>query len=339
MAQRHANWTLASLAQLIGGVADGPLDLVLHRPVPAGSDDPHGITFAESEKYLAMVESSGVGAVILTRDCSIGRPSIHVDNPRLAFGMVLAMFRRPLTIEPGIHTTAVVSPNAKVDPTAAIGPFAVIADYAEVSARARVHAHCYVGEYCTVGEDAELGPRVTLVQDVAIGARSIIYSGAVLGADGFGFFWDGSKRTKVPQVGGVVVGEDVEIGANVTIDRATCGDTIIENGVKLDNLIQIGHNVTIGEHTVIAGLTGISGSVTVGKRVTMGGQVAVNDHTEIGDDVVLAGRTGVMRSVLEPGEYFGTPATPAKPALRLLALQRRLPEIIERLEKLERDEK
>ncbi|MBX7135642.1 MAG: UDP-3-O-(3-hydroxymyristoyl)glucosamine N-acyltransferase [Fimbriimonadaceae bacterium] len=334
MAQRNPNWTLTTLAERIGGRADGP-DIPLSRPVPAGSDDPLGITFAENERYLGRVEESGVGAVLVTDEMMTKKPAIRVAMPRVAFGMLLALHVRPVPLEAGTHPTAIVDPAATIDPSASIGPYAVIGPGAEIRAGARVHAFCYVGQDCEVGEDAVLLPRVTLIQEVTVGARTIIHSGTVIGADGFGYFWDGKKRSKVPQVGGVQIGADVEIGANVCIDRATCGDTVVADGVKLDNLVQVGHNVEIDEHTVIAALTGISGSVRIGKRVMMGGQVAINDHTEVGDDVMLAGRTGIMKSVTEPGEYFGTPATPAKEALRLLVLQRRLPELLDRIKELE----
>ena len=178
-------------------------------------------------------------------------------------------------------------------------------------------------------------PSAILVQDVTIGPGTIVHSGAVLGADGFGFVWDGKKQIKIPQVGSVLLGADVEIGANSTIDRATSGETVIADDVKIDDLVHVGHNSRIGAHTVLAGQVGVSGSVTIGERVVAGGQVAIADHVTICDDVVLAGRTGLMSDLSEPGEYFGVPPTPIKQALRLLALQRKLPEMLDRIKKLE----
>lgn len=334
MAQRNPHWTLNTLAERLGGRAEGP-DIPLARPVPAGADDPMGITFAENEKYLAAVEASGVGAVILPDDASTAKPSIRVKAPRAAFGMLLALHRRPLALAPGIDSTAIVDPTATVDATASIGPFVVVGPGSVIGSRTQVHAHCYIGQDCHLAEEVIVYPNVVLYQEVVVGPGSIIHSGAVIGADGFGYVWDGMRRVKVPQVGGVWIGNDVEIGANVCIDRATCGDTLIADGVKLDNLIQVGHNVQIGEHSVIAALSGVSGSVRIGKRVVMGGQVAVVDHAEIGDDVFLAGRTGIMRDVTNAGEYFGTPAIPVKEAMRMLALQRRLPELLDRIKDLE----
>lgn len=336
MAEGTAGWTLAELAGLLGGKAHGPGGFVVVRPVPAESDDPTGIAFAESERFLRIAEQSKVGAVILPEGLSTRlKPSITVPNARVAFGILLAMVVRPLPLAPGVHPTALIAEEASIDPTASIGPYTVVERGASVGPNCRVFAHCYVGEGCTLAAEVTLHPGVILVQDVSVGPRTTIHSGAVIGADGFGFVWDGRRRVKVPQVGGVRIGADVEIGANTCIDRATCGETVIADGVKLDNLIQIGHNVKVGAHTVIAALTGVSGSVVIGERVMIGGHVAVNDHTEIGDDVILAGRTGIMRSIHDAGEYYGTPATPIREAMRQLALERRLPELFERIKALE----
>lgn len=335
MAERLPRWTLASLAAILGGEVSGPSDLPLDGPVPAGSDDPRGITFAETPRYLAMVEASQVGAVILGRDMETAKPFIRVAHPRLAFAKVLALSDRPYPLGPGVHPSAIVSPDAQVDPSARIGPFCVVEPGSRIGPDCRIFPYTFVGENCVLSEEVTLFPRVTLYRDVSIGARSIVHSGAVLGADGFGYGWDGQSRFKIHQVGRVVIGEDVEIGANTCIDRATCGETTISDGTKLDNLIQVGHNCRVGKHTVIAALSGLSGSVTLGDRVVVGGQVAFADHTEVGDDVALAGRTGVMRNVTEAGEYFGTPAVSAKEGLRLLSLYTKLPQLFERLKALE----
>jgi UDP-3-O-[3-hydroxymyristoyl] glucosamine N-acyltransferase len=177
---------------------------------------------------------------------------------------------------------------------------------------------------------------VVLYRDVSVGANSIIHSGAVLGADGFGYVWTGKERMKVPQVGRVVVDADAEIGANTTIDRATAGATTIGEGVKLDNLVQIGHNVSIGDHSVIAAQSGISGSTNVGKRVVMGGNVGTNDHISIADDVVLGGRSGVDRDIKEAGLYFGTPARPGAEAKRSMLIIPKLPDLLSRIRALEK---
>jgi UDP-3-O-[3-hydroxymyristoyl] glucosamine N-acyltransferase len=178
-------------------------------------------------------------------------------------------------------------------------------------------------------------PHAVLYQDVVLGERCVVHSGAVLGADGFGFVWDGDKQHKVPQIGGVVVGDDVEFGANTCVDRATCGETLVGRGTKLDNLVQVAHNVSIGEHTVIAAQVGIGGSSSIGSRDTIGGDVAVSDHVSIADGVVVGGRSGVFQDIAEPGEYAGFPPLPVVSAMRVMALQTRLPELFRRLKQLE----
>lgn len=263
------------------------------------------------------------------------KPAILVSSPRMAFFKLLALAERPAALSDGIHQTAIVDPSAVVSPTAKVGPYAVIEADCEIGDATQVFPFSYVGPRCKIGSKCRIMPNAVLVQDVTIGDNSIVHSGAVLGADGFGFVWNGSHQVKIPQVGGVLIGGHVEIGANTTIDRATSGQTEVSNGVKLDDLVHVGHNSKIGAHTVLAGQVGMSGSVTLGERVVAGGQVAFADHVTVADDVVLAGRTGLMSDLKESGEYFGVPATPLKQALRLLALQRKLPELADRIKRLE----
>lgn len=337
MATEVSGWTLGELAQIFGGEVEGPADLRVVRPVPADSEDSEGLAFAESETYLAQAAAGGAGAVLAPKGSpSTGKPTIFVDRPREAFGRFLAMCARPLPLNSGIHPTAIVDPGATVAESAQIGPYVVIERGAVVGERVRVYAHSYVGENCRIGEKSVLYPRVVLYQDVTVGARVVLHSGVVLGADGFGFIWDGTRQVKIPQVGGVVLGDDVEVGANTTIDRAMSGATTIGNDTKLDNLIQVGHNTSIGSHTVIAGMTGVSGSCRIGDRVTIAGQVAIPDHIKIGDDIVLAGRAAVMNDLSEKGSYFGMPARPLSEAMRNLMLYTKLPELFRRVKKLER---
>jgi len=333
------SWTLGELAELLDGTLDGPSEHRIMRPVPAGSTDPEGITFAESPEYVSRVLDTTVGAVLVPRGSpSYGVPAIHVDRPREAFGRLLALCHRQLPIEVGIHPTAVVSPRAQISPTACIGAFAVVEQYAKVGNGTRIYPFAYIGEDCSLGEDVSVYPHAVLYQEVHVGDRSIIHAGAILGADGFGFVWDGPKRTrriKVPQVGHVLIGPDVEVGALTAIDRATAGETEIESGVKLDNLVQIGHNCVIGEHTVIAGQTAVGGSSKVGRRNEIGGQVAINDHVNVGDDMILAGRTGVTKDLAESGVYWGVPARPIVAVKRMYSLMAKLPELYKRIKELE----
>lgn len=330
-----SGWTLSELAVLVGGTVDGPPDLRVLRPVPSHSDDPEGIAFAESESHLARVERSGVGAVFADTHTPCSKPCIRVASPRAAFGLVLQLADRPVPIAEGIHPTAVIDPGAEVHPEARIGAYAVLERGATVAAGARVYPFAYIGENCLIGEGAVVLPHAVLVKSVTVGANSVIHSGAVLGADGFGFGWDGRRRLKVPQVGGVTLGDDVEIGANTTIDRATAGETHVATGTKVDNLVQIAHNVEIGAHGVIAAQCGISGSVVIGDRVTMAGQCAVTDHVSIVSDATFAGRAGVTNDVKAKGVYFGLPARPIKEAMRIMAALSRLPDFLHRVRRLE----
>lgn len=257
------------------------------------------------------------------------------DDPRAAFETFLEMCRRPLPVKPGVHPTAVVDSAAEVHGSASVGPYAVVERGARIGAGARIFPHCYVGEDCVVGENTILYPHVVLYQDVSVGARCVVHAHAVLGADGFGFRWDGQSQRKVEQAGAVVVGDDVEIGAGSAVDRATAGATTVGNGVKLDNMVQIGHNARIGDHTVICGQSAVAGSAVLGERVTMAGQTGVADHVELADGVTLAARAMTAKDLPEPGVYYGVPARPLAEGLRIAA---RLPYLHERIEKLERGE-
>ncbi len=329
-------WTLGEIAAKLGGQLCGPSDHRVLRPVPAGTSDPAGLTFAQSEEYLAKAETQTIGVILVhrgTRDSD--RSTIQVDNPRQAFAVFLGLCVRPLPIVPGIHPTAIVSLQATVDKTASVGPYSVIERGALVGAQCRIYPFAYVGENCRLGEGTTIYPHAVLVQDVELGARCSVFPGAVLGADGFGFIWDGQRRVKIPQVGRVVLGDDVEVGANTAIDRATAGATAVGTGTKIDNLVQIAHNAVIGEQVVIASLCGISGSTNIGDRVIMGGQGATSDHVSIAADVVMGGRTGVTKNISQAGTYWGLPARPFAEAIRSAVLVTKLPDLAAKVKDLE----
>jgi len=332
-------WTLGELAELLGGILEGPSERRIRRPVPAGSPDPEGMTFAESAEFIVKVQGTQVGAVLVPKGSpSLGIPAIQVDRPREAFGHFLALCQRSLPIAAGIHSTAVVSPEASVSETASIGAYAVVERSAVIGANSKVYPFAYIGEGCCLGEGVVIYPHAVLYQDVQIGDRTIVHAGAIIGADGFGFVWDSkqrNRRVKVPQVGSVTIESDVEVGALTSIDRATSGATVISEGAKLDNLVQIGHNCMIGEHSVIAGQTAVGGSSKIGRRNEIGGQVAISDHVSLGDDVILAGRTGVTKDLPESGAYWGLPAKPFITAKRISSLVSKLPELNKRVKELE----
>jgi UDP-3-O-[3-hydroxymyristoyl] glucosamine N-acyltransferase len=337
MEEFTARFTLGQLAELLGGEAEGPLDKPLAGPASAGDADPYGVTFAENEKYLELAESQDIGAILVGHNL---RPSIkaviRVSAPRTAFAHLLAICRREQSLSPGVHPTAQIDPAAKVDPDARIGAYVVISPDVVIGAGAKIHPFCFIGDRCILAEGVVLYPHVVIYQDVSVGKGTIVHSGSILGSEGFGYAWDGAKRAKIPQVGKVEIGADVELGANVTVDRSTAGTTVIGNGTKVDNLVQVAHNVKIGEHCVIAAQTGISGSTTVGDRVVMGGNVGTNDHIRIASDVMLGGRSGVDRDIEQPGAYFGTPARPIGEAKRAMLIAAKLPELLSRIRDLER---
>lgn len=337
MARARKTWTLAEIAQLVGGELHGPGDLSITRPVPSHLGDPHGVSFAEKPSYLAEAEVAGVGAILVGPGLEPAIPFIRVGHARLAFARVLGAFQVAPPLAPGISPHAVIGEDVRIAEDASIGPFAVIEEGATIGAGAKIYAHCYIGENCVVGEHSVLYPGVTLVQDVVVGARCILHAGVVLGADGFGFAWDGQRHMKIPQVGGVVIGSDCELGAGTCVDRATCGETTVGDGTKVDNMVQIGHNGRIGRHVILAGQIGIAGSVTLGDGVICGGQAAFKDHVKVADGVVLAGRAGVMRDITEKGEYFGVPAVPMREAMRQMAIIQKLPEMEKRLRKIEKE--
>lgn len=336
--QIEAGWTLAELAPLLGATVGAMPEFLVHRPAQADSADPQGLTFCANERYRRTAENSPVGAAIVATGLSLaGKPFLRADDPRAAFERFLALCARPLPLAAGIHPTAVVDPDSDVDDSAMIGAYVAVERGAVISAGARVFPFGYVGENCVIGRGTVLYPHVVLYQDVQLGENCVVHSHAVLGADGFGFVRGSDGRCrKIPQTGRVIVGDDVEIGAGTTVDRATSGATTIASGTKLDNLVQIGHNVRVGADTLICAQSGVAGSAVVGDRVTMAGQTGVVDHVTVGDDVALAARTGATRNLLRQGVYYGLPAQPLPEGLRTAALLARLPELHQRIQALEK---
>lgn len=333
--ENAAGWSLAELANLLGGTLDGPAEHRVLRPASADDDDPQGLAFAQGG-YIERAYASGVGAAIVPPDAPpASKPLIRHPQPRAAFGRFLAIVDRPLPLDEGVSERASVSPLAQIDPSARVGAFAVVEAGATVGPKARIYPFAYVGEACAVEEGASILPHAVLVKNVTVGARSIVHPGAVLGADGFGFVWDGKRQIKIPQVGGVEIGADAEIGANTAIDRATAGATRIGEDVKLDNMVQVGHNSRIGAHTVIASQTGIAGSTTIGERCVFAGQVGTNDHITVGDDIQVGGQSGVAKDLVEPGAYWGFPAKPVLVEMRMQSLLRKFPELMRRLARIE----
>lgn len=335
-------FTVSELAAFVGGQfasdADGSIRIT---GAAAVTDAAEGkVTFFANPKYLPQLKASRASVALVPLDFCEPIPAIaiRVKNPSLAFAQLLEKFVPPaVRFFPGVHPTAVVASSAVLGENVSIQPFVVIEDGARIGANSVIGAHGYVGHEATIGPDCQFAPRVTIGAGCLIGARVLIHSGAVLGSDGFGFEFSGGRHVKIPQTGIVQVDDDVEIGANVTIDRARFGRTWIGEGTKIDNLVQIAHNVVIGKHCLLIAQTGISGSTRLGNFVTLAGQVGVVGHIEIGDKVTVGAQAGVSKS-LKPGETFwGSPAQPMRETLEQLASARRLPKLLERVKRLEQN--
>lgn len=327
--------TLGDLAARLGGILEGPSGFLVERLTSADTPDPAGLAFAETAKYVDKAKASGVGALLLDEKLDAqGIPAIRVVNPRMAFFMLLNLTNRPMPLAPSIHASAVVDPDVIVEEGVHIGPYAVVEEGTILRRDCRVHAQAYVGPCCELKSGSHVMPQAVLVRNVELGERSVIHPGAVIGLDGFGYVWDGKQQVKIPQVGRVVIGDDVEVKM-ATIDRATAGATTIGRGTKIDNLVQVAHNCKIGDDCVFAALTGIAGSAIVGDRVTTGGLSGISDHAEIGDDITLAGRAVAVGKVSGPGVYFDYPLKEVGIARRNIVLRGRLHEMNDRIRNLE----
>ena len=299
---------------------------------------PGTLTFLANPRYRRHLAGTRATAVVLDPSSAVDCPvaALISPNPYAAFARIAQLLHPEPPVAGGIHPSAIVDPGAVLGEGASIGPQAVVEAGASIGPRASVGPGCVVMHGVRLGSDTRLVSRVTVYPGVVVGDRCVVHAGVVLGADGFGFAPDRDGYVKVPQVGGLRIGNDVDIGANTTIDRGAIEDTVVEDGVKIDNLVQVGHNVRIGAHTVIAGCVGISGSTVIGKRCMIGGAVGLAGHLELGDEVVVTGYSLVTRSLPGPGMYSsGMPAVPAAEWRKTVARLRRLPGLEGRLAALE----
>jgi len=331
-------YTTQDLARRLAGSVVGAPDLTLTGFAPADSAKPGELTFAENDTYFARADVSQASAVLVADDfkSASGKTLIRVANARVAFAQVLPLFFPDAVFAPGCHATAVIAASAQVDPTAHLGPHCVIGERSRVGAGAVLMGGNFVGDDCLVGEQCRLFPNVVLYSRTVLGRRVRIHAGSIIGSDGFGYVIDQGQHRKVPQVGQVVIHDDVEIGANVTVDRAALGATVIGRGSKIDNLVQIAHNVTIGEHTIVVAQVGIAGSTKVGNHVTIAGQAGLAGHLRVGDRVTLAAQSGLMHHVPEGQKWMGSPAQPDRVTKRQLLALEKLPELLRRVAELER---
>lgn len=329
-------FTAADIAGHLQGEVVGDPATVLNSFAPADRAQAGDLTFAENEAYFAQAEQSAASAIIVSdKLTSTRKVLIRVANARVAFAKALALFFPEPVLLAGVHPSAVVAPTAQVDPTAHIGPHCVIGEHARIGARAALHASDFVGAHCRLADEVVLFPNVTLYPRTELGQRVRVHSAAVIGSDGFGYVLDNGVHRKVPQIGNVVVGDDVEIGAGVTIDRGALGPTVIGRGTKIDNLVQVAHNVQVGEHCLLISQAGIAGSTKLGNYVTLAGQVGLAGHLKIGNKVTVAAQSGVMHDIPDGETWFGYPAQPNKDIKRQIIAQRQLPDLLKRLSEIE----
>ena len=299
------SYTLAEIVERLGGEVLGDAQTRVRQVATLSSARPDQISFLANLKYRSQLAESAAGAFILGRDAAdaSAKPRIVADNPYTYFARVSALFNPPPEAVPGVHPSAVVHPTVHIADDACIGANAVIEQGAQIGAGSIIGAGCVVGADCVIGNGCLLYANVSVYHGCMIGDRVILHSGCVIGSDGFGLAPDGGRWLKIPQIGRVVIGNDVEIGANTTVDRGALDDTVIEEGVKLDNQIQVAHNVRIGAHTAIAACTGIAGSAKIGAHCTIGGAAMIFGHIEIADGVNISTNTLITKSLTQPGTY------------------------------------
>jgi len=331
--------SLGELAVQFGHELVGDPSARIARVATLSQADAESLSFFANKAYRDQLRNTRAAAVIVhpddVQDCPVN--ALLADDPYLAYARIADMLYPFPQLTPGIHASAVVSPSATISDTAQVSASVVVDDDSVIGDGVFLGPGVVVGPRCTIGAGSWLLANATLVQDVRMGERCIAHPGAVIGSDGFGNARSADGWVKVPQLGGVRIGDDVEIGSNTTIDRGSLGDTVIENGVRLDNLIQIAHNVIVGEHTVMAAFTGISGSTIIGKRCMFAGRSATVGHVTLCDDVVVGGATMVSKDIREPGFYTASfPVEKDRDWKRKVARFRRLEDLVRRVSKLEK---
>lgn len=331
-------YPLSHLARMIGGELDGPPELVIHGVAPFDEAQAGEIAMAAEERYLKALDSCQASALLVGEDVrDLDRPVIRVANPRLAFIALLEAFApryAPQAAE--VHPTAVLGDDVILGEGVSIGAYVTVGEGTQIGNNVTLHAGVRIGRRVIIGDDTVIYPNAVVYDRTRIGARVIVHASAVLGSDGYGFVTTREGHKKVPHIGYVEVGDDVEIGACVTVDRATCGTTRIGRGTKIGNLSQVAHNVQIGEDCLVVGMAGLAGSSKIGNRVTLAGQVGVVGHIAVGDHVTVGAQSLVSKGVPEGAFVAGTPARDLTDNLRTEAASRRLPEILREMRALKK---
>ena len=306
-------YTVGELAKLVAGAVEGDSEATVTGVAPVDRAGPTDVTFAVNERYARRVESVDVGACLIPPDLTIdanGTALIRVQNPELALSTLLDLFHPANEPEPAVHPTAVIGKGVQLGAAVWVGPFVTVEEDVRIGDRTQIGAHVHVGRGTRIGEDCRSGPSCTVLHEVSIGNRVRLYSGVRLGVEGFGYTQGPNGLHRIPQVGGCIIGDDVDIGANCTVDRGSLGDTVIGNGTKIDNLVHIAHNVRVGEHCVIVAQVGVAGSVDIGDGAQLAGQAGISGHLSIGAGAKIAAQAGVIGDVPAGAVYSGYPARP-----------------------------
>ena len=329
--------SLRELADLVEGDIEGDPEVRISGAADIADAQEGNIVFAETPRFVEEARKSRASAIIIYKGArNSGKPTITVANPRYAFAQVLRVFAPAKTREPGIHPTSIVGPGASIGENPSIGFNVYIGRNASIGGNAWIYPFVFIGDNVRLGDNCIIYPLVAIHDGVTIGNDVIVHSGTVIGSDGFGYTKVGGEHYKMPQIGTVVIGDNVEIGANVTVDRARTGKTVIGRGTKIDNLVHIAHNVKIGENCIVVAQVGVSGSVDIGDRVVLAGQAGLKDHITVGDDTVIYARAGVIGNI-GSGEFVsGYPARSHKNQMRIQAAQQRLPALLRLVKDLER---
>lgn len=332
-------YTVQQLAELVAGEVEGDASRRVEGVASVDRAGPTDLTFVVDERYAQRLGPRSVGACLVAPAMRLeanGTAYIRVESPELAFSKLLGVFHPEHRPPPGVHPTAIVGRGTRIGAGASIGPYVTIGEDTVIGSGTLVGPHAHIDDDVVIGDNCRIGPGCTILHDTVVGDRVRIYTGVRLGVDGFGYTPGADGLTRIPQVGRCIVHDDVEIGANSTVDRGALGDTVIGRGTKIDNLVHVGHNVTVGEECIIVAQVGIAGSTSLGDAVQLGGQVGVSGHLSIGPGTRIAAQAGVFGDVPAGQTYSGYPARPHRESLRASALTLRLPELFRRLIRLER---
>jgi UDP-3-O-[3-hydroxymyristoyl] glucosamine N-acyltransferase len=330
-------FTLGELARAVSGQVHGATDTPISGVSSLELAQPGDLTYIEGDRFVTAARESKAAAFVVTRPLAeLPRPQLVTTNPKYAFARLVQQFFTAPYRPRGIAQQIWKGADVRIGPDASIWPFVTLGDRVTIGARVTLYPGVFIGDDSAVGDDCILYPNVTVRERCTIGKRVIVHSGTVIGSDGFGYVLQDGRHHKIPQLGRVVIEDDVELGANVTVDRATFGQTVIKQGTKVDNLVQIAHNVTVGAHSILVAQVGIAGSTTLGSHVIVGGQAGLADHIEIGDRVKIAARSGVARSLASDQIVSGAPAMPHEVFMKAQAVFPRLPELRQQVRDLER---